>query len=525
MTNTPEIAEHVRRGFTALGRRQFAEVASHCRAALALDRTCVPAHFLVGLAAMETNDRATALRAFGSVTRLAPRHAAAWSLLARLFVRAGQPNRADRALAEAAAHVGDEPLVMDTIGTVYTQLGDQSAARDWYTRALALQPGNPGIQVNLANSLVFLGEMAAAQQVLEGTLAAHPGNAQAHWLLAGCRRATDRRHVEALVKEIARGNRTGHEFAFLYYALGKELEDLEEWERAFEAFARGAKARRATLDFDEAAEAAAFEAAERLYTPDWLATRPPGAGDPAPIFVVGLPRTGTTLVERIITSHSRVTSAGELQQFALSLRRVIDAEVPGRFSAELYERAAGLDLRAVGEAYLQVTRRFRGEGGRFVDKLPSNYRYIPLILAALPNARIVHLVRDPVDACFASFKQLFADAYPHSYDLGEMARHYVRYHRLMAVWRERFPGRFLDVAYESVAADLEPNARRLIDYLGLPWEDACLQFHEQSGAVSTASAVQVREAPHTRSVGRWRRYERQLEPLLAELARAGIVTG
>jgi hypothetical protein len=164
----------------------------------------------------------------------------------------------------------------------------------------------------------------------------------------------------------------------------------------------------------------------------------------------------------------------------------------------------------------------RGTTPHFVDKLPQNYFYIPLILKALPNAKIVHLVRDPMDACFASFKQLFADAYLHSYDQGEMARHHARYRHLMSVWRERFPGRFFDISYEDTARDLEPNARELIDYLELPWEDACLDFHQQEGAVSTASAVQVREPAHTRSIGRWRRYESELQPMVDALRAVGI---
>ena len=161
---------------------------------------------------------------------------------------------------------------------------------------------------------------------------------------------------------------------------------------------------------------------------------------------------------------------------------------------------------------------------RFVDKLPPNYLYVPLILKALPNAKIIHLTRNPMDACFSSFKQLFADAYPHSYDQVEMARHHARYYHLMALWRERFPGRFFDISYEETARELEPNARALIEYLELPWEDACLHFHKQDAAVTTASAVQVREPAHTRSIGRWRRYETQLEPMRKALQEQGVPT-
>jgi hypothetical protein len=171
---------------------------------------------------------------------------------------------------------------------------------------------------------------------------------------------------------------------------------------------------------------------------------------------------------------------------------------------------------------MAMTTRMRGSLPRFVDKLPPNYLYLPLILKALPNAKVVHLTRDPMDACFASFKQLFADAYPHSYDQAEMARHHARYFHLMATWRERFGERFFDISYEETASDLEPNARALIEFLELPWEDACLEFHKQSAAVTTASAVQVREPAHTRSIGRWRRYEEQLATMRATLVEQGV---
>ena len=166
--------------------------------------------------------------------------------------------------------------------------------------------------------------------------------------------------------------------------------------------------------------------------------------------------------------------------------------------------------------------KMRGSLPRFVDKLPPNYLYVPLILKALPKAKIIHLTRNPMDACFASFKQLFADAYKHSYDQAEMARYQSRYYHLMALWRERFAGRFLDIAYEDTARDLEPNARVLINFLELPWEDACLHFHKQDTAVTTASAVPVREPAHTRSIGRWRRYEKQLEVMRDTLHQQGV---
>ena len=209
--------------------------------------------------------------------------------------------------------------------------------------------------------------------------------------------------------------------------------------------------------------------------------------------------------------------------FGNAVRRQSDYEGGERFSASLFEAAASLDGKKLGTDYMASTSKLRGTTPHFVDKLPYNYQFLPLILAALPNAKIIHLVRDPMDVCFSVYKQLFADAYPHSYDIEEMARHFVRYHRLMEVWRERFPGRFLDVRYEEVAADVETEGRRIINYLQLPWEDACANFYQQATAVTTASAVQVRQPAHTRSVGRWRRYEKQLQPVRDILMEENII--
>jgi Flp pilus assembly protein TadD len=520
------VREALKQGFVDLTQGRLDAAAAACRRVLDAAPELVEAHFLVGLVALEMRDRRSAVSAFGSVTRLRPDHGAAWAQLARLFMQAGQANRADRALAEAVDHERGDPQVQDLIGNTCSLLGDQAAARDWYARAVAGAPDRVDFRVNLANALVFLGETDAAEAELERVLARAPDNAQAHWLLAGVRRARDRTHIEALVRLAARPGQPPHALAFLFYALGKELEDLEEWDRAFEAFARGAAARRRTVQFDEAGEHAMYQALAHAYAADWLADGAvpldAAADEPVPVFVVGQPRTGTTLVERIIAAHSRVRSAGELQQFGLSVRRQADYRGAARFSAELMTAAAALDPHALGRAYLQASAPLRGDAAWFVDKLPSNFLYIPLILKSLPQARVVHVARDPMDACFASFKQLFADAYPHSYDQAETARHFVRYARLMALWSERFPGRIVTVRYEDVAGDLEPNARALIDALGLPWEDACLEFHRQPGAVATASAVQVREPAHTRSVGRWRRYERQLEPMRLVLREAGL---
>jgi tetratricopeptide (TPR) repeat protein len=514
--------DSLREGFSHLQAGQPEKAAACCQRVLVSRQDLPEAHFLVGLVALELENRKVAIEAFGSVTRLDAAHGPAWANLARLFMMAGQPARADKALENAVKHADNNPVVHDLIGLVSSMLGNDQESLHWYGKAVAGAPDNVGFLVNYANSQMHVGELKASAATLRKALALSPGNANAHWILAGLSKAKDRKHVEEMQQFIATGRYPAKALAFLCYGLGKELEDLEDWDAAFEAFAKGADARRSTINYNEAADEEMYEALRRTYTQEWLEEPASSCASAAPIFIVGQPRTGTTLVERVITAHSMVHSAGELKQLGNAVRRLTKYTGASRFSAELVEGAARVDFEKLGNMYIETSRTLAGDTPHFVDKLPLNYIYLPLILKALPNAKIIHLRRNPMDACFSSYKQLFADAYPHSYNQEEMARHHARYYRLMETWRERFGDRFLDVAYEDVARDLEPNARALIKFLGLPWEDACLEFHKQKTAVTTASAVQVRQPAHTKSIGRWRRYEQQLAPTRRTLESLGI---
>ncbi len=512
----------LREGFSLLAAGRCDEASECCKRLLGAKPDLIEAHFLVGLIAMELKQTWTAVSAFGSVTKLKADHGAAWANLARLFMLAGQPGRADRALEKAVKHNDGNPTVLDLIGATYGLLGEQHEASVWIEKAVRKKPKSVPFLVNQANNHMFLGRLDDAEAVLHKVLGLQPGNPNANWVLSNVRKAENRDHVEKLERMVRQESRNPRALAFLNYGLGKELEDLKEWDKAFDAFARGAKARRSTIEYDEQSEIEMYQAFGKVFTADWLEQNATGHDDPSPIFVVGQPRTGTTLVERIITSHSQVHSAGELKQFGTCVRRLSDYREPKRYSAKLPGFAAEVDCKKLGKAYMATTAKMRGSLPRFVDKLPPNYLYVPLILKALPNAKIVHLTRNPMDACFASFKQLFADAYTHSYDQAEMARHHARYYHLMVLWRERFAGRFFDIAYEDTARDLEPNARALVEFLELPWEDACLHFHTQEAPVTTASAVQVREPAHTRSIGRWRRYEKQLGLTRKTLQEQGV---
>ncbi|MCY3795625.1 MAG: tetratricopeptide repeat protein, partial [Gammaproteobacteria bacterium] len=311
----PWMRDALQAGFRHLAAGRPDDASACCRRLLGAKPDLVEAHFLVGPIAIEMRQNGTAVKAFGSVTKLKPAHGAAWANLARLFMLAGQAARADAALEEAVQHHDGNPIVLDLIGSVYSLLGDQEEASRWLAKAVRRAPKHVPFLVNQANTQVFLGATEEAAAVLDRALGLQPENANAHWLLANVRKAEDRAHIDRLQELAQSDQRNPRALAFLHYGLGKELEDLQEWEQAFEAFSQGAKARRSIIDYNERSEIEMYRAFGETFTAEWFARDGAAHDSAAPIFVVGQPRTGTTLVERIITSHSQVHSAGELRQF------------------------------------------------------------------------------------------------------------------------------------------------------------------------------------------------------------------
>jgi Sulfotransferase family len=274
------------------------------------------------------------------------------------------------------------------------------------------------------------------------------------------------------------------------------------------------------VTYDEAAAFALFDRIEATFTPALIRAKS-GGGDQTktPIFVIGMPRSGTTLVEQILASHPAVHGAGELKTLNDVVHSVRDAAGNALPYPESVPALDGAALRQIGRHYLAEVMKLAPAGKRVTDKMPSNYYLVGLIHLALPNAKIVHCMRDPIDTCVSCFSKLFTGEQVHTYDLVELGRYYRRYERLMAHWRRVLPkGRILDMCYEDVVADLEAQARRLIDHCELPWDDRCLDFHKTDRPVRTASATQVRRPIYNSAIGRWRVYQEELKPLLAALS-------
>ncbi len=442
---------------------------------------------------------------------------------AQCLLTLGRKREAVAAAELALAGAPAEPAFYDALGAVFSFADAQDRALAAYSRAVELAPDDPGALFNRATVLRFLGRLDAAEADYDRVISLKPDDFEAYKNRSDLRRQTrERNHLAELGAALA----TAPDWRAamqLRYALAKEHEDLGNYTQSFAELEQGSRLRRAHLRYDVAADVA---------TVDWIIAAFPGGPEPsqapadAPIFVLGLPRSGTTLVDRILGSHSQIFSSGELNDFALALvaavvRRTGDRTLPRQ---ALVAESAALDFPALGRDYVARTSRLPGRpaGLRFVDKMPLNYLYCGLIARALPQAKIVHVARHPLAACYAMYKTLFRDGYPFSYDLTEIARYYVAYRRLMAHWERTLPGRIHTLHYESLVADHDVETRGLLAFCGLEWEAACANFHLNPAPTTTASASQVREPLHARSVALWRNYERQLAGLRAQLESAGI---
>jgi len=388
-----------------------------------------------------------------------------------------------------------------------------------YSQALALQPSDPDLHYNLATVKRFLGDFTGAEAACDAANRLRPRDADTLLLLSGLRTQTSAaNHIDLLLAAQAAAR---HPLARskIGYALAKEYEDLGEFAAAFQSMRMAAETRRALITYDVAQDEQILATIASAY-PDAAACTS-GSADTAsqsePIFIIGLPRTGTTVVERLLASSGEIRAAGELPDFSLELTRLLRASADGtpRDPLELIRRSPKINFSELGLRYLRSIHDRYEISGRFIDKLPLNFLYVGLIHRALPQAKIVHVVRDPMDTCLAIYKQHFEALYPFSYDLTELGRYYVAYRKLMDHWRTVLPGVIVEVHYEQLVHYPQIAGPQLFAACQLQWRPECLsspQLAQQ--AVTTASAVQVREGLHRRSIGRWRAYEPYLQDLL-----------
>jgi tetratricopeptide (TPR) repeat protein len=494
--------------------------------AVQMDPNDAQAHYLTGLACLDTRQLGRALEHLNRAVALNNRSAEYTTHFARALVQAQRYGEALQIANIAYALTPAHPLTLDALGGVYMQCNAYERADMLFRRAVTLMPDHASCRFNAAVTHTFTGDLTDAEAQFDACLELAPTLWRAYGLRSRLRRQTTvHNHVDAMQALLAAHPDDVDARIHLHGALGKEYEDLGDYAKAFEHLSLGKAAARPRVAYQPEQDSALVDTLIKAF-PDAIATDT-GYGSDEPIFIVGMPRSGTTLVERILSSHPAVYSAGELMNFGVQMQRLAPANIPGQLDATLIAHSHRLDWERLGLRYVDSTRPQTALKPRFIDKLPHNFLYLGLIAKALPKATLICLRRHPLDTCLSNFRESFAENSPfhgYSFDLLDIGRFYIQFDRIMAHWNRVLPGRILQVDYETLVAEQATTTHQLLAHCGLPWNDACLEFQHNTAAVATASTAQVREPMHQRAVGRWQKYQPWLGPLEQLLQAAGIDT-
>jgi tetratricopeptide (TPR) repeat protein len=453
---------------------------------------------------------------YGKCVEFAPDFTAARYRYTELLVELSKLGTAKTQLDELLRRDPGNSSYKGMMAYIMGQLGDYTNALSYHREVLKEFAEQPRAWMVYANDLRAAGAQSDCIAAYRKSIELEPACADAYWNLSNLKTFRFlQAEVDAMRDQLARSDLTLRNRSLLHFTLGKAHEDDGEYEKAFDNYKRGNALHRSSIDYDADRTTSEFERLKSVFTRDFFVRRAgSGCAADAAIFIVGLPRSGSTLVEQILSSHSAIEGTRELPHVQAIAGRL------GMFPDSLHSVSADA-YGLMGEAYLEETRIFRRLGRPyFTDKMPSNFAYVGLIQLMMPNAKIIDVRRHPLDCCVANFKQIFSRAFRFSYSLGDVGRYYRDYVDLMAHFDGVLPGRIHRINYERLVARPETEIRRLLDYLGLPFERPCLQFYENDRPVRTASSEQVRMPIFTDSIESWRKYEFALSPLKTALGSA-----
>lgn len=431
----------------------------------------------------------------------------------------GHHDRALTQLANLELGTRNNAPLQQKAAQFYLGFGKYPDAHRCFLRAVELDRNNPQYLANLASSFIFMGDTKQAETLYSEVVKRTPKDYRAWYNLSTLRKqSASGNHIRKLEKLLKSLQPNDAGMPDVCFALAKEYEDLGKDKRSFHYLKRGADCVRRRMQYDVQMDVSLMQRITDLFDSKYFENTQPATPRRGPIFVLGLPRSGTTLVDRIISSHSQVESLGEINDLALTLNRVgqsLDRQ-------QLLESSIRMDPDEFGQNYIDSVSRYGLSAPFFIDKTLTNYLYIGLIAKALPGAVIFHVHRHPVDSCLALYRALFREGNPFSYNLDDLAKYYIAYDRLMKHWHSMLPESVLEVSYEELVDEQEKVSKGLISKVGLDWEPACLEFHRNESPVATASAAQVNKPIYRDALARWHRFETQLEPLIAQLQEAGI---
>ena len=502
-------------------RGEFADAQALFRRVLSIDPTSPEAHNNLGRVLSALNRHREAAASFSQALALRPGMVEAAFNLGGLYLKLGQHQSAITHLRQVMQQRPDFSEAVCLLAQALQEQGNSRDAAGLLDEALKRRPRDAMLHQALGRLHASTGELDRASESFEASIALRPDWGVPYYDLSQVHRFTaGDPHISAMERLLANPARLSlDEGVALHLALYRARSDVGDDEAAFAHLAAANAARRSAIGYDEAVPAARRQAIRRVFDAAFIRNRGgQGFASALPIFVVGFPRSGTTLVEQILASHPAVHGAGELAYIGELAR---GAGVANQRYPESFADAGPEIFSALGAAYIGRLAALAPNATHIVDKMPDNFLHLGLIHLALPQARIIHVRRAAMDTCFSCFENDFGERQPFSYELGELGRRYIGYREMMEHWRRTLPpGRMLEIDYEAIVRDLESSALLLLGHCDLPWDERCLSFHESQRAVFTQSQAQIRRPLYASSLGRWRRYERQLRPLADALGDA-----
>jgi tetratricopeptide (TPR) repeat protein len=500
------------------------EAITACRQAVRIRPDYAEAHCNLGAVLSDQGKPDEAVAAYRRALRIRPDYAEAYCSLGVILRNQGKLDEAVAAYRQAIRIRPDDAKTFSSLGAVLRDQGRLDDSVFACRQAIVLEPNFAEAHNNLGLVLTELGRLSEGRAALEQAVRLAPRNTKFRRDLGETvRLAAGDPHLAEL-EQLAedRASLSVGDRIELHFALAKAYDDTGRHAEAFRQWLDGNALKRRQIAYDEAPTLGALDRVRQVFTTELIQShRNSGQPSSVSVFIVGMPRSGRTLVEQILASHPQLFGGGELKHFPRAVAGIRTAHGSVEFP-DLVSGMSGEEFGALGTRYLAEIERLAPAAARITDKMPNNFMAVGLIHLALPNAAIIHVARDPVDTCLSCFTKLFAEEHNYTYDLGELGRFYRHYRALMAHWHRVLPpGRILDVRYEDVVDDLEGQARRIIAHCGLDWDARCLGFHRTERPVRTASATQVRQPIYRSSIGRWSRYAALLQPLLAEIQPEG----
>lgn len=475
-------------------------------------------YFLRGLAEKAQAKQEKAIESFEVAVKLNEGRYDAAVELANLYAMNLRNEEAATVLDSYSSQLINSPRYSDLAATIYTQIGLIDQAWPLYLQANSLQPNIELFQSNMAACAVYLGKTSEAKAIYKNLLNRSPHHQRNHYHLSRLEKAIDGNHINAMKASLAQTRLPSHRNIFMNYAIGKELEDLEQWEEAFNYYKCAGDAVAAISEYKVTTDIEIINKIIKVNSEEWLKSclhkEAQEKNNEIPIFIVGLPRTGTTLTERILASHSKIESLGETQFLPAIIKKISGIQTKEQMTSDIIEEASKVNPQEIASLYLKNIKYRQAGKPFFIEKLPYNFLLLGFISRAFPSAKIIYLQRDPIDTCFAMYKQVFTWAYKFSYKLEDLGLYYAAHHKLLTHWKKYLGDRIIEVKYEELISNQKERTERILTSLGLSLEASCLEFHKNSSASTTASSVQVREKIHNHSIRKWEKFSDQLKPLV-----------